>query len=182
MSYYREQLENWLKTLDVKADCVLDIGGAQGPVKDRVRSWDVKDYVIADLPETNAEIKIDMNNCDYRDNRGFDIIFCLEVFEYLYNPEEGIKNIFNFLKYGGKAYVTFAFIYPHHNELEVDSLRYTEPGIKRLANNAELKITNTWYRRDRSGLLQQFYSADGMKRAKQYPNHDVTGFIVEFTK
>lgn len=111
-----------------------------------------------------------------------DIIFCLEVFEYLIEPLEALNNIAMAIRGDGKAYITFAFAYPHHNELEADSLRYTEPGIKRLAEAVGLKITNTWYRRDKSGLLKSFYSADGMRMAKEYLNHDVTGFIVEMRK
>jgi SAM-dependent methyltransferase len=182
MSWYRQQLEDWLKTLDVKADTVLDVGGAQGEVKSRVKSWDVKEYKVLDLPEwdLNKEYADKDNFLDVYDSA--DIIFCLEVFEYLIYPLMALANIETILKSGGKAYITFAFSYPHHNELELDALRYTEPGIKRLADKAGLTITNIWYRTDRSGLLRQFYAADGMHPAKEYDHHDVTGFIVEFTK
>lgn len=173
MSYYREQLEDWLKTLDVKADIVLDIGGAQGEVRKRVKSWDVKEYKVLDLPGFNIEE-------DTYDEA--DIIFVLEVFEYLTRPLEALWNIYYSLKIGGRAYVTFAFVYPHHNELNMDSLRYTQPGIELMAEDAKLIIENIWYRRDRTGLLKAFYQADGMKMAREYPNHDVTGFIVEFKK
>lgn len=206
MSYYRQQLEDWLKTLDVKCHTVLDIGGAQGEVKSRVKSWDVKRYWIGDTQsqvgklarnsknydENYTETKyvvMDMNypNTDavhsgYYDDIAPNIIFCLEVFEYLYNPLIAMKNMEQCLVTHGKIYATFPFVYPHHNELELDSLRYTETGIKRLAEAAGLCVTNTWYRRDKSGLLQSFYATDGMRMAKQYPNHDVTGFIVEFKK
>lgn len=177
MSFYRQQLEDWLKTLDIKADLVFDIGGAQGLVKDRVNTWDVKDYRVLDLPG------YDMNKAiPFGPHMQADYIFCLEVFEYLINPVRAIRNIYKGLAKGSKAYVTFAFVYPHHNELENDSLRYTEPGIHKLARIGGLNISNIWYRVDGSGLLQKFYSADGMRTAKQYPHHDVTGFIVEFTK
>jgi len=176
MSIYRQYLEDWLKTLDVKAERVLDIGGKQLPVMGRTKSWEVSEYKILDLPE------FDLNNYSQEFTIDGDIIFCLEVFEYLINPLAGLKNIEMCLKENAKAYVTFAFAYPHHNELELDSLRYTESGIRLLAKKARLRITNTWYRRDKSGLLEQFYRADGMHPSKDYPNHDVTGFIVEFSK
>lgn len=180
MSYYREQLESFLSELDVKADTVLDIGGAQGEVKGRVKSWEVEDYQVLDLPSFDIQ-KPSMAKAVSKKTKA-DIIFCLEVFEYLIIPHKAFKSIKILLNKGGKAYVTFPLCYPHHNELELDSLRYTEPGIKRLADTAGLKITNTWYRRDKSGLLKTFYSTDGMRMAKQYPNHDVTGFIMELTK
>lgn len=177
MSYYRQQLEDWLKTLDVKAETVFDIGGAQGEVYKRVKSWQVNNYKILDLPDFNIENKLKLNSSSIAD-----IIFCLEVFEYLINPLQALFNINALLRLGGKAYVTFAFVYPHHNELEADSLRYTETSIRRLAELTNLSISNIWYRRDKSGLLKSFYAADGMRAAKQYEHHDVTGFIVEFSK
>lgn len=172
MSIYRQQLEDWLKTLDVKAETVLDIGGKQGSVIGRVKSWRVDNYEILDLPEFNIQ---------ENDHEPVDLIFCLEVFEYLIQPFSALWNIRDSLKKGGKAYVTFAFVYPLHQEVELDSLRYTETGIRRLAKQVDLKINNIWYRKDRSGLLEEFYRADGMHPAKGY-EHDITGYIVEFVK
>lgn len=157
----------------------MDIGGGQGEVKGRVKSWDVKDYEVLDLPDFDIQGKAIVWT-DYR--LSANLVFCLEVFEYLIDPLQAMKNIAIILKEKGKAYVTFAFAYPHHNELEMDSLRYTEPGIKRMADRAGLKVTNTWYRYDRSGLLKAFYQADGMRMAKQYPRHAATGFICELSK
>lgn len=184
MSYYRQQLEEWLAGLSVKANTVYDIGGAQGHVRERVKRWQVVRYQVLDLPEYNLDpIKAD----DLYGNFGklkssADLIFCLEVFEYLINPLFALHKIHYVLKEGGKAYVTFQFVYPHHNELEMDSLRYTEPGIRRLASEVGLTIKNIWYRVDKTGMLESFYKMDGMRMAKQYPYHNVTGFIVEFEK
>jgi hypothetical protein len=180
MSYYREQLEDWLKTLDVKADTVFDVGGAQGEVKSRVKSWDVKNYRVLDIPF--FDITRLSNARDVAKQQKADVIFCLEVFEYLIRPYEAMESLYILLNEGGKAYVTFAFVYPHHNELEMDSTRYTEFGIRRLAKEIGLKIKNIEYRVDQSGLLKEFYSADGMRAAKQYEHHNATGFIVEFEK
>lgn len=174
MSFYRQQLESFLSELDVKANTVLDIGGAQGNVRGRTKSWDVKEYEVLDLPDFDIETDEEPNRAD--------IIFCLEVFEYLIRPLEALYNIHATLKKGGRAYVTFAFSYPHHNELELDALRYTEPGIRRMAKEVGLEVVNIWYRWDKSGLLKSFYSTDGMRMAKEYPNHDVTGFICELRR
>lgn len=174
-SYYRQQLESWLSELDVKADTVFDVGGGQGNVKGRTKSWKVADYRVLDLPEFNLE-----EGQVYEDQA--DIVFCLEVFEYLIDPITAMENIENLLKDGGRAYITFAFAYPHHNELEFDSLRYTETAVHRLADSVLLTVQNIWYRHDVSGFLQKFYSTDGMHPAKQYQHHDVTGFIVELVK
>jgi SAM-dependent methyltransferase len=178
-SYYRQQLEDWLKTLNIKADVVYDVGGAQGKVKNRVKSWKVQDYKILDLPNWDLNKSWGYD----RPEKLADLIFCLEVFEYLTDPIQALENIKDCLMpRGGKAYITFAFVYPHHNELEYDSLRYTEPMIRWMAKKVGLEISKMWYRRDKSGLLKQFYAADGMRAAKEYPHHDVTGFIVEMVK
>lgn len=190
-SYYRQQLEFFLSELDVKAGVVLDIGGAQKPVKGRTKSWDVKEYKILDLPEFDLQ---ESGWYDYNPSEKIyenkipeaDVIFCLEVFDYIDRPDIAIVNITELLKDEGKAYITFPFIYPHHNELEREGLRYTEQSIYKLATNNKnyqnLQVKNIWYRRDRSGLLKQFYADDGMRAAKEYPHHDVTGFIVEMVK
>ena len=49
-SSYRDELNRWLEQLDVKADRVLDIGGSQKSLKPRVKSWEVGQLRIADLP------------------------------------------------------------------------------------------------------------------------------------
>ncbi len=184
MSHYREQLEAWLQKQHINAHTVFDIGGAQGRVQGRVSSWDVLDYRILDLPDYDIEEELGLseknNWTELADSA--DLVFCLEVFEYLIDPYQAMQNIQYVMKTDGRAYITFAFVYPHHNELELDSTRYTESGVKRLVESAGLQVTNMWYRTDKSGLLKAFYQADGMRAAKQYPHHNVTGFIVEVTK
>lgn len=177
MSWYRQQLEDWLKTLDIKGDVVLDIGGSQGPVNSRLNSLHCRRYKILDLPAFDLEGKWNPSNIPRAD-----VIFCLEVFEYLIQPLKALKRISNIMKNNSKAYITFAFVYPYHNEAELDSLRYTENGIRRLAESAGLKISNIWYRTDRSGLIQTMYATDGMHPIKGYEHHNATGFIVEFQK
>ena len=178
MSEYRNQLEAWLAKLDVQAGTVLDIGAGDNPVRNRAGSWNVGAYWEMGLPEYDVENYSHHVSIE----EGFDIVFCLEVMEYVIHPVRAMEKIRYELTNGGIAYVTFPFVYPHHNQLERDSLRYTEPGIRRLAEHAGLDINQIWYRRDKSGLLNEFYAADGMRKAKEYENHDVTGLIVEFGK
>jgi hypothetical protein len=177
-SYYRQQLEEFLRGLSIKAGTVLDIGGAQKPVNHRTATWEVLQYEVLDLPEYDL-------NTEWSETPKGDIIFCLEVFEYLINPLQAMKNIANCL--GERAYITFPLIYPVHNEIEFDSLRYTETGIKRLAGAAGLKVDKVHYRRTKktrpewqSNLLQ-YYMIDGMKAARGV-DHEITGYIVELVK
>lgn len=173
MSWYRQQLETFLSGLDVKADTVIDIGGKQGNVKGRTATWWVKEYKVLDLPEFNIED-------DYYEP-GADLAFVLEVFEYLIDPFSAMYNLSKSLKPGGHAMVTYPLCYPVHNEVELDALRYTEPGIRRLAEAVNLKVNNVWYRRDKTGYLQSLYAEDGMHPAKGY-DHSIYGYIVDFVR
>jgi hypothetical protein len=174
MSFYRDQLESYLKSIHVNCDTVFDIGGIQKPIKGRTASWNVKNYTILDVPGYNLDVK---NNHDKK----CDMAFCLEVFEYLLVPTIAMENISDMLSPGGVAIVSFAFIYPLHNEVEFDSLRYTITAVKRLAKHANLEITQTKERKAKTGSLVKYYSEDGMKCAKGY-SHDNTGFITTFQK
>ena len=143
MSFYREQLEKYLATVDVNVDTVLDLGGGHKPVQGRTKSWKVKNYFILDLPEYDLDFHIDFKH-------KADMIFCLEVFEYLLNPLQGMNNIANLLNKGGKAIVSFPLVYPVHNEVEKDSLRFTLSGIRRICTKAGLTVSKVTYRKTKA--------------------------------
>lgn len=189
-SSYRISLDNWLKQLDVKADRVLDIGGSQLPVKGRTKSWDVKEYLIADLPEPHVgspapDVEMNLNfgmTKELIDSMvKIDLIFCLEVFDYIYNPLQAFSNIKNCLKEGGTAWVTFPSFYPLHQPIEDDALRYMPGGITKLADSVGLTIKQMIKRRPETDMLMRTWSVERM-RAARHEDHDFTGFIVEFMK
>lgn len=186
-SSYRMELDKWLSGLDVKADRVIDIGGSQLPVKGRTRSWDVKDYVIADLPDPHADspkpmITIDLNATDpLYDVKLADLVFCLEVFDYVYDPMNAFKVIADLLKPSGSAWVSFPSVYPLHQPVEDDALRFMPAGIIKLAQAAKLTIEQMIKRRPETNLWEQFYRVERMRAAK-HEDHNFTGFIVELRK
>lgn len=183
MSFYRTQLEDWLNGLDVKAGCVFDVGGKQSHVKERVKSWSVKDYEVLDLPE--FDLHDDWSKSHYSYKEKANVVFCLEVFEYLIDPIQALKNIEFVMKdnkvSSAKAYISVPLIYPVHNEVELDSLRYTENGFKRLCAEARLQVKDVIYRKPANELLTSYYSTDGMKAAKGI-DHRITGYIFEVIK
>lgn len=192
MSYYRSQLEGWLKTLEINAENVLDIGGSANPVSKRVGKWNVKNYSLLD---NNTELTfhnkwipphftydIQSKKCrEIRDyyNHKYDTIFCLEVFEYILSPIEAINNIRYLLTDKGVLYITFPFVYPYHQPIEADYLRYTKSAVEKLLS--EFTEFSFIPRVDKSGLLTAFYTNDGMRMAKGQ-NHNVTGFLVRAVK
>lgn len=188
-SYYKQQLNDWKATLDVKADVVFDIGGAQSPIRGMTRSWEVNDYKIIDLeiPHSEApapDIAWDMNEA-LRIHRlpQADLIFCLGVSDYIINPNIFMDNIKALMKNGGIAWVEFPFIYPIHNPIDEEGCRYSEGCIRRLAKQAGLNIEEIIYKRPNPSnhLLTAFYAADGMRAARGV-DHNVTGYIVRMTK
>lgn len=187
-SSYRIELDKWLSQLNVKADRVLDIGGSQLPVKGRTLSWDVNEYLIADLPNPHvgspkADVELDLNFEQPRIKKDdkYDLVFCLEVFEYIWNPLAAFRTIADLLKHEGRAWVTFPTVYPHHQPIEDDSLRYMEGGIKKLADFTGLTVLQMIPRRPETDAVLHLYSRERMRAAKGF-DHNVTGYICEFQK
>lgn len=174
MSFYREQLEEYLSELEVEADYVIDWGGEQNPVEDRVKKWKVTKYLILDKEH-------DLNKWQGIKNQA-DLIFCLETLEYCYDIYGAFENIHAALKLYGRAIISVPLVYPHHEEANLDSIRLTETGINRLAKAVGLRVDKVVYRVDKSGKLVEFYKADGMKMARSIPDHTITGYICELSK
>lgn len=88
------ELEGWLRTIDV-AGSVLDIGGAQRPVKGRTKSWDVDEYAIADIDEADCYLDLSdfyqvKQTYDQLEWKPFDNVFCLETVMYTVNPVQAL--------------------------------------------------------------------------------------------
>lgn len=187
MSRTRDQLEAYLKGIEVRANSVLDIGGSQLPISRRVGLFDVNDYKILDLKtphkvEREPDYIGDINEYIVEEIEPADVVFCLEVFEYVWDPVTAIKNIFHLTKSGGVAYISFPFIYPHHNPVVEDFLRYTEYGCLRLIEHAGFEVQNIHYRTAEKAKILNFFRHEGMRAAKDYEHHDVVGFIFKVQK
>ena len=173
MSVYREQLETWLKSIDVKANSVLDVGGGQLLVKDRVKSWEVKDYKILDndaqyKPDVFADINQPMTEELKQQCIKFDVIFCLEVAEYLWNPLQAHQNLYGLLKDDGVVYISYPTIYPLHNPPLIDYIRYSKNVIKKLLTETGFSTWEITPRIATNGVnaLHDFYVQEGMHPMK----------------
>jgi SAM-dependent methyltransferase len=203
MSTYRESLDYFLSKTDVSVNKVLDIGGSANPTKGRTKSWDVKNYLILDnnieenteghwtKPDIIYDINIrpisglDFDEAFFEKNliESFDLIFCLEVFEYVWSPIEALQNIKDLMTKDGKAIITFPTLYPVHQPIIHDALRYTEFGIYKLMERVELEVESMTQRYVKyPDLLSQFYKAEGLHPAKHYPYHPIFGWICEVKK
>ncbi len=175
-SYSRRQLEEWLQKQVIKAEAVADVGGRKLPVKDRVKTWEVQRYDILDLPEYDLNLKWDLTEL-------YDIAFCLETFEYIYNPLQAMQNLQRLLKKGGVLYVSFHFIYPQHGHN--DYLRYTRMGVERLLQESGF---STWVVRTRkikhAVSLYLLHLREGMKgsNCNLGRRHTEQGYLVRAVK
>lgn len=184
-SSYRLSLENFLQTLDVKSDSVLDVGGAQLPLPKRVKSFETNNYKIMDLEDPHVgspkpDIVFNLEE-DVWAAEQYDLVFCLEVFDYIIDPINAMQNLRDMTKPGGTIWVTFPFLYPTHQPIEFEGLRYTENAVKRLAIKSDLEIIEIIRRKPETDAVDQLWRRERMRAAKNY-DHDVLGWIVRLTK
>jgi SAM-dependent methyltransferase len=181
MSRSRTQLEEWLKTIDVKCDTVVGIGDAQKLTKGRTKSWEVNDYIIIDLVqphETEKDVQVDTTwdiqeefkcpngGIELWEKHPVDIIFCTEVSEYWHNPVGALQNINKMLKQGGTLYISFHTLYGLHKPEGLVYLNYTRYGIEKLLKETGFEIEEIIPKtisEDSRGYLKQFYDEEGMK-------------------
>jgi len=193
MSLCRNHLESWLGKIDIKADRVLDLGGAANPVVRRLRSFEAGEYVCFDLgvEEPKIEyIKFDINlpleQLKGYDDKSlkFDCLFCLEVFEYVWDPVEAMNNIYRLLCEDGTAYISFLSIYPVHNPVQADSLRYTRQVIEKYLSLYNFKVLEIVPRiaTDGAESLGRFYAEEGMHALKGSGLPYDIGYLVKATK
>lgn len=187
-SFYRQQLETYLSCLDIDAESVLDIGGAANPVKGRVRKWNVKRYDIADNEQEEkakgvGDIFVMDLNYPTIIGKKYDIVFCLETMEYVFDPVQATQNIATLTRDGGVAYITFPFLYPHHNPVDTDYLRYTRVGVEKLLDVAGFSKSEIEPRTQMGEKrIQEWYTSEKMHAAKGWPGHDWIGFVVKAVK
>jgi len=201
-SYFRTQLESWIKTIDVKADRVLDVGGGANPVKGRTKSWAVDYYRILDNNlegDFKIDVLLDLNlelegqkHTVFNYNPGskifthlgvYDIIFCLEVMEYVWNPKTAIEHLYSLInEEGGTLYISFPFLYPHHNPAGHDYLRYTRWGVEKLLTETGFEIEYITPRIEMGDLrISNWFLSEKMHPCKGM-RHDEIGFMVKAIK
>lgn len=190
----RQQLESWIKEKTLHGQ-VLDIGGSQLPIEKRAKFVGEQDLWILDLPQPHEEkvkpdLVWDLNDRLTLDSdfermdlfHDFDSAVCLEVSEYWYDPVTALKNIALFLKRGGSLFISFHFVYPVHNPVAQDTLRYTPQGAIRLLEACGYEIVESVPRKADSLNMAHFYREEGMRPARDWPRHDEVGVLIEARK
>ena len=190
----RTQLNQWLRTINIKADRVLEVGAGSNPVINKVKSWNVGNYKTFDnnlQGDCNPDFRIDLNHLE---NKGTtiknvikyspNIIFCLEVMEYIYKPYSVLRFFHDALAKNGVLYISFHTIYPVHEPYKYDSLRYTKWGIINLLKDAGFKKWKIASRDATEGKdsLVSFYKKEKMWALKKSDLITDTGYLVKAFK
>jgi hypothetical protein len=189
-SRYRGQLEDWLSNLDIVCERVLDVGGGLKPVKGRTNRFSVSDYRILDnglekgvRPDFEFDLNTDIRKRGnaYRSILKFSpqSLFCLEVMEYVYDPVSVLGFFHTVLSRGGTAHISFPAIYPVHEPVANDCLRYTRKGIETLLGQAGFKRWHITARIATAGKrhLEAFFREERMKAADTDAVYDI-GYLV----
>lgn len=189
-SNFRNQLEAYLKTLHIDAKAVLDVGGGANPVNERISDFKCGIYDILDLkiepqkriPEWNYDLNLPLPENQIEP---YDVVFCLEVMEYIHNPHQAMVNLNNLLKPSGALFITFPFFYPLHQPSSNDFLRYTRISAVWYIQNAGFKITKIIPRtmtEQGFALYQTIIGYEKMHALKNWSHHNELGVIIEATK
>lgn len=189
-STYRNQLESWLKTIKVDGGSVLDVGGLEKPIQGRVEAYGATRTAILDTE--GGDYVYDLNKpsnpaelFSFEGRQTWDTIFCLEVFEYIWNPIVAMRNLWSWLPEGGKLYVTFPTNYPLHNPPGIDYMRYTENWIRKvMVEYFKFKSVDITPRVIENGqeAIGAFWSLERMHPIKHDERLYHTGYLVESIK
>lgn len=150
-----------------------------------MRNWKVNRYYVLD---NDAQYKPDFFadlNFDFTFKPGkFDIVFCLEVMEYIFNPVQAHLNIFHLVEQGGVAYISYPTIYPLHNPPKIDYLRYSKNAIEKLLAEAGFYTWEIIPRIATEGVnsLADFYRYEGMHLMKNTEEIFDIGYCVKAIK
>lgn len=190
----RQDLESWLKKIDVKGN-VLDVGGSQNPIEGRTEKWNVKDYRILDLAKPHEckkkpDIIHDLNNfnLECESNKlfiNFDVVFCIEVFEYIWDQINALNCIYSVMKDGGVLYISTHYLYGLHKPKGLDCIRYTKDGIKKILNETGFTIKEIIPREvseEAKHHLSRFYSSEGMRINYDDPSWCHSGHLIKAVK
>ena len=137
-SYYKN-IKKFIPQLKGK---LLDFGCGHKPFE---HLFKVEKYIGVDMQNTghehkNSKVDVYFNGKQMPfENETFDSLFCGEVLEHIFNPDEIIIELRRVRKPGPKALITVPFSWNEH-ETPYDYARYTSFGIKYLLEKNGFKI------------------------------------------
>lgn len=191
-SLYRQAVNEYLKNRSYKADQVLDVGGGDTSIT-KFTTIEANRIVVLDAdPQYKPAFVHDLNNFSHPEqifaserNPRFDLIFCMHVFEYIWNPYVAMANLHNWLPENGRLVVNFPFLYPLHNPVGIDYLRYTHEWVQKMFHEVykfkDINVTILQASRGDSDLMR-FWSNEQMHYRRGDDSWKEIGCIVEARK
>ena len=168
MSYSRNQVNKWLSSIDISNKNVLDIGaGPEEKWAKRKVKGQPKSYKTADIDDAfDCDYVLDLN-AETIQIGSFDVVFCIEALEHVWNPIQAIKNLSLLTKEA--VYIATPFINPHHDKW--DYLRFTGEWYDFCLKKFGFRQVNITERVATVGrkLLQDFYTKEGLRVSKIRP-------------
>lgn len=191
-SLYKQQQIDYLKSRVYEVDQVLDVGGGDKRA-DEYTTVKANRYLVMDNdPAASPDFLWNLNDFGHPEevfaierDPHFDLIFCLNVFEYINQSYNAMANLYTWLRPGGKLVVTLPFIYPLHNPVGIDYTRYTHEWARWVFyqkfkfRQVDIKVLEATAGAE---LLRQFYLAEKMHMRKGDNSWREIGCIVEAVK
>jgi SAM-dependent methyltransferase len=121
---------------------LLDFGCGRKPFENL---FNVSEYLGVDVEQTghdhsNSKVDVFYNGTTLPfENASFDSLFCSEVLEHVFNPDEILPEINRVLKPGAKALFTVPFCWNEH-EVPFDYARYSSFGITHLLQKHGFRV------------------------------------------
>jgi SAM-dependent methyltransferase len=121
---------------------LLDFGCGRKPYENIFR---VKEYIGIDIKQSGHDHTLSKVDIYYDgkhipfENDHFDSVYCGEVLEHVFTPDETITEIKRVIKKGGVMLLTIPFCWNEH-EIPYDFARYTSYGITHLLEKHNFEI------------------------------------------
>lgn len=144
-----------------------------GPKDKWARNWvkgEPKIYKTADVEKFDCiDFVINLNNLYSAEQLSmwgkFDVVFCLETLEHVWNPIQAIKNLSKLTKDNGVLYTSTPFINPIHDRH--DYLRYTWQWFEKVLPIYGFREVKTEPRvATYQEELMDFYKREGQRMSK----------------
>ncbi len=139
---YYKNIRNYIPYLKGR---LLDFGCGRKPFE---KLFSVDEYIGIDIETTGHDHKNSKVDMYYDgkhlpfENETFDSLFCSEVLEHVFNPDEVLPELNRVMKKGAKILITTPFCWNEH-ETPYDYARYSSFGIKHLLEKHGFKIIVT---------------------------------------
>jgi SAM-dependent methyltransferase len=117
LRHRRELFKRWLKRLPEDGLSVLDVGGRIQPYRTLLGAKCIR-YTAVDIRITPLVDVVGLaQHLPVADQR-FDLVFCTQVLEYLFEPQLAVNEIYRALKKDGFLFLSVPAVFPRDSESE----------------------------------------------------------------